>query len=69
MVLSALLVAAYIAKAEDNEKTVNAKTDEVTVFIRGAQLYTKGNIQVPKGVTVFVFDELANSLNAQSMQA
>lgn len=68
-ILMIALLGATTVKAEDNEKIVNSKIKEVTVFIQGAQIYRSAYTQIPKGVSVIVFDDLANGINQQSMQA
>lgn len=65
---SFILLAAS-AFAETNEKTVSSQITDVTVFIQGAQIKRKASVQIPKGMSVIVFDDLANSIDPNSLQA
>jgi len=64
--LNLLAVAAF---SETNEKQVTSKITDVTVFIQGAQIKRKASVQIPKGMSVIVFDQLANSIDPNSLQA
>lgn len=48
--------------------TVNSKIKNVTVFLNGAQVFRKANINLKKGVTEIVFDSISSSINANSIQ-
>jgi uncharacterized protein (TIGR02231 family) len=51
-----------------NEKLVNSKIKNVTVFLNGAQVFRKANFNIKKGVTDIVFDSISSNINANSIQ-
>lgn len=57
-------------KAQENQFTVNSKVTSVTVFISGAQVHRQAEtIDVPQGISQFVFAGLSSGIETQSIQA
>jgi uncharacterized protein (TIGR02231 family) len=69
IIFIALLFVSAFSYAEENEKKITSSINNVTVFIQGAQVHRSGYASVPKGNSTLVFDNLANSINVQSIQA
>jgi uncharacterized protein (TIGR02231 family) len=51
------------------EKVVNNKIREVTVFFKGAQVFRAGDVTVEKGTTKIVFSGVSPLINPKSLQA
>lgn len=51
-----------------NETMVNSKIKNVTVFLNGAQVFRKANINLKKGINEIIFDSISSSINANSIQ-
>lgn len=64
-----IVLFSLIGHAETGEKVVSSQITDVTVFIQGAQIKRKASVQIPKGMSVIVFDDLANSIDPNSLQA
>src|SRR5690606_27709968 len=50
------------------EKEVKTKAGEVTVFLKGAQISSRSNVPLDKGVTIIRFTDLSPYIVAQSVQ-
>ena len=50
------------------EERVKPTTKEVTVYLNGAKLHTKGSVSVPSGKSEIVFENLSPNIYAQSLQ-
>ena len=50
------------------EKEIATEVSEVTVFISGAQVTRKKNVEVPQGTTVLKFNNLSPFIDAKSIQ-
>jgi hypothetical protein len=70
MFVLALLLLNKKVEAQENQSQVNSKITNVTVFISGAQVYRQAEtIDVPQGVSQFVFSGLSSAIETQSIQA
>jgi uncharacterized protein (TIGR02231 family) len=69
LVIIALLSVHFTAQADDNEKKVQSKITNVTVFMQGAQIQRKANTTIPKGTSVIVFEGISPYINQQSIKA
>jgi len=68
LLLSTLLFN-YQSNAAEGEISTNSTIKKVTVFIQGAQIERKASVQIPKGMSVIVFDNLASQIDQNSLQA
>ncbi len=57
-----------IFSQEIDIKVLNSKIDEVTVFIKGAQITRKKSIELKKGKTILKFTNLSPFINSKSIQ-
>ncbi|MBI4646670.1 MAG: DUF4140 domain-containing protein [Bacteroidia bacterium] len=55
--------------ASEGEKIVKSAITEVTVFLSGAQITRSGNLSIPAGTTIMIFDGLPQNIDQQSIQA
>ncbi len=64
------LCVSFISYAQVNTISINSKITNATVFLSGAQVqrYTE-TIDVPQGITSFVFSGLSSAIETQSIQA
>ena len=53
---------------EINEKVINSEIDEVTVFIKGAQIVRNESVELRKGKTILKFINLSPFINSKSVQ-
>lgn len=53
---------------EINEKVINSEIDQVTVFIKGAQIVRKESVELRKGKTILKFTNLSPFINSKSVQ-
>lgn len=53
---------------EINKKVINSEIDEVTVFIKGAQIVRKKSIELKKGKSILKFTNLSPFINSKSVQ-
>lgn len=67
-ILLTLLLGTIGLSAQENEFTVKTEPDEVTVFINGAQVVRKKNIDIPQGTSVLKFTGLSPYMDAKSIQ-
>jgi uncharacterized protein (TIGR02231 family) len=67
LVLSMLITIAHVSFAI-NETLVSSKIKNVTVFLNGAQVFRKANINLKKGITDVVFDSISSNINSSSIQ-
>ena len=51
-----------------NEVVVNSNIQKVTVFLKGAQVFRKSNINIKKGISEIIFDSISSNINANSIQ-
>jgi hypothetical protein len=69
LTLLSLLIFAK-TNAQENQFQVNSKITNVTVFISGAQIQRQAEtIDIPQGVSQFVFTGLSSDIETQSIQA
>lgn len=61
--LAALVLLAYSGVAQAQDVTLN----DVTVFIRGAELFNSSKVTLPAGESEVVFTNIASGLNEQSL--
>lgn len=54
--------------SQETTKTIKSKIKEVTVFFQGAQIKQSGDITIPQGQSVVMFDNLTQYINPQSIQ-
>lgn len=60
----------FLAVAQENQISAISKITNVTVFISGAQVHRQTEtLDVPQGVTQFVFAGLSSAIDVQSIQA
>ena len=52
----------------DNEKLVNSKVKNVTVFLNAAQVNRVGNFSIEQGITDLIFEGVSPYLNTKSIQ-
>jgi hypothetical protein len=65
-----LLLLSANVNAQEGQFQVNSKITNVTVFISGAQVQRQAEVvEVPQGVSQFVFAGLSSAIEAQSIQA
>lgn len=55
--------------AAENEINARSGITRVTVFVNGAQVERKASVQIPKGMSTIVFDDLEIGINESSLQA
>ena len=65
-VMSLFVIAYYISYATETE--ISSKIDNVTVFLRGAQVTSKGVTNLPVGTTELVFKNLSADIDPQSIK-
>ncbi|GKX61446.1 membrane protein [Pragia fontium] len=65
--LSASLALACPALAYADSLTEKVRLNDVTVFIRGAELFNSGKVSLPAGESEVVFTNIASGLNEQSL--
>jgi len=68
MILFAILTLSPVFSQEIPEITVTSKVDEVTVFLKGAQIARKKSVEVPQGKHVLKFMNLSPFIDAKSIQ-
>jgi len=51
-----------------NERTVNSQVNEVTVFLKSAQVTRKKSVELPSGTTIVKFTNLSPFIDAKSIQ-
>ena len=54
--------------SQESTKTIKSKIKEVTVFFQGAQVTQAGDVSIPQGQSIVMFDNLTQYLNPQSIQ-
>ncbi len=65
-----LVLANFSSKAQENQIPMVSKINHVTVFISGAQVQRQTeSVDIPQGVSQFVFAGLSSSIDLQSIQA
>ncbi|MCB9234375.1 MAG: DUF4139 domain-containing protein [Bacteroidia bacterium] len=64
-----LLAFVQISFAAEDEKNIDSKIREVTVYLSGAQVMRTGSVQLPAGEHNLVFSGVALGINPQSIQA
>ncbi|MCI5057227.1 MAG: DUF4140 domain-containing protein, partial [Flavobacteriales bacterium] len=57
------------AFGNENEKIFKSKIDNVTVFLSGAQVERTSNVNLKKGITKVVLENVSPNLDANSLQA
>ncbi len=62
------LICTNVFSQEITEKNVNTKVSEVTVFIDGAQVVRKKDVQLTKGESVIKFTNLSPFIDSKSVQ-
>lgn len=63
-----LILPCWLYADEIPEKEVKTKAGEVTVFLKGAQISSRSNVSLDKGVTIVRFTDLSPYIVAQSVQ-
>src|SRR5690606_24454954 len=63
-----LILPCWLYANEIPEKEVKTKAGEVTVFLKGAQISSRSNVPLDKGVTIIRFTDLSPYIVAQSVQ-
>ncbi len=58
-----------VATAQEHDQTVQSKIKQVTVFLQGAQVTRKAQVNVPGGNTTLVFSGISPNIQEQSIQA
>ncbi|QBH96592.1 mucoidy inhibitor MuiA family protein [Limnobaculum zhutongyuii] len=66
-VLGAAVALACSISAQANTLTEKMTLDNVTVFIRGAELFNSGKVTLPAGESEVIFTNIATGLNEQSL--
>ena len=66
-ILFIAIIFPFILNAE-NEKLVNSKVKNVTVFLNAAQVSRTGNFTVEQGITDLIFEGVSPYLNTKSIQ-
>lgn len=70
LLLTTLIFYSFLALAQENQVPAISKITNVTVFISGAQVQRQTEtIDVPQGVSQFVFAGLSSAIDVQSIQA
>ncbi len=65
-----LILSNFLAIAQENQIPAISKITNVTVFISGAQVHRQTEmLDVPQGVSQFVFAGLSSAIDVQSIQA
>lgn len=62
-----LLAASVLLACSGGAKAQNVTLNEVTVFIRGAELFNSSKVTLPAGESEIVFTNIASGLNEQSL--
>lgn len=65
--LCAAVALAYSGAVYADAQVQNVKLNDVTVFIRGAELFNSGKITLPAGESEVIFTNIASGLNEQSL--
>lgn len=65
--LGAAVALACSVSAQANTLTEKMTLDNVTVFIRGAELFNSGKVTLPAGESEVIFTNIATGLNEQSL--
>ncbi|WP_159567663.1 DUF4139 domain-containing protein [Budvicia diplopodorum] len=65
--LCASVALAYSGAVYAEAQVQNVKLNDVTVFIRGAELFNSGKVSLPAGESEVIFTNIASGLNAQSL--
>lgn len=69
ILFSILTFSFFVLNAQENKEIkVDAKVSDVTVFLKGAQVTRKANVQVPAGRTSIRFTKLSPYIDGQSVQ-
>ncbi|SQI41418.1 Uncharacterized conserved protein [Leminorella richardii] len=66
--LCSAMALAFSASALANPPMEKASLHDVTVFLRGAELFNANSVSLPAGESEVVFTNIANGLNEQSLQ-
>jgi hypothetical protein len=67
LIISCFLFSSVLSQ-EIIEKAVKTKVNEVTVFIEGAQITRKKNIELNRGITLIKFEDLSPFIDPKSIQ-
>ncbi len=65
--LCASVALAYSGAVYAEAQVQNVKLNDVTVFIRGAELFNSGKVTLPAGESEVIFTNIASGLNEQSL--
>jgi hypothetical protein len=63
-----LFLSCFVSAQNTIEKEITTKVNEVTVFIKGAQITRKTNVDISKGASILKFTDLSPFINAKSIQ-
>jgi len=63
-----LIISCLVSAQNTVEKEIISKVNEVAVFIKGAQITPKTNIDITKGNSILKFTNLLPFINAKSIQ-
>jgi hypothetical protein len=66
--LLVLLLTLNSFSQSDLEKTIKSEVDEVTVFLKGAQVTRQKSVSLPKGESILKFTNLSPFIDAKSIQ-
>jgi hypothetical protein len=68
LLLSISLLITTLSAQEPPEKEIRSDVSDVTVFLNGAQLVHRKNVELPKGISVIRFVALSPFIDAKSVQ-
>jgi uncharacterized protein (TIGR02231 family) len=68
IMLVCLVIISGSLYSQETAKTIKSKIKEVTVFFQGAQITQVGDITIPQGQSIVMFDNLTQYINPQSIQ-
>ncbi len=68
LIISALSLVAFTAKAAEKEVEVGSSVKAATVYLQGAQLQREANVTLSSGVTKLVFNDLEAGIHSNSIQ-